>query len=219
MNHTLRPHQVLFSTLAAFVSIAVCALITQHTLPNDSASPILIASMGASAVLLFMVPSSPLSQPWSFVGGHLSAALVGVACAQFIANTSLAAASATGLAIAVMYLLRCLHPPGGATALLAILGGDAIHSLGFNYLLTPVALNVLAMLAVSQLLQRIVLRHHHNNLLLNTKQQDLPQLSLDDLQYALRSMDTYIDVNETDLQRIYALARAHHHQYASVAEK
>lgn len=200
---------MLLSALAAFVAIASCTLITQYSLPDTSASPILIASMGASAVLLFVVPSSPLSQPWAFVGGHLSAALVGVACAQLIANTGLAAASATALAIAVMYLLRCLHPPGGATALLAILGGDTIHSLGFSYLITPVALNVLAMLAVSQLLHRFILKRHHNNLLLNGNSRGHQPLDSDDLQHALAAMDTYIDVDEADLQRIYALATAH----------
>lgn len=83
----------------------------------------IIAPMGASAVLVFCVPASPLAQPWSVVGGNTVSALVAVACVRWIGPVDLAAAAAVALAIAAMLALRCLHPPGGATALLFALGG------------------------------------------------------------------------------------------------
>jgi CBS domain-containing membrane protein len=83
----------------------------------------IIAPMGASAVLVFGVPTSPLAQPWAVVGGNTVSALIGVACAHWIAPAEMAAALAVALAISVMLLLRCLHPPGGATALLMALTG------------------------------------------------------------------------------------------------
>lgn len=85
--------------------------------------PWLVAPMGASAVLVFGVPSSPLAQPWSVVGGNTLSALVGIACARWLGPPELAAAAAVGTAIGLMLALRCLHPPGGASALMMVLGG------------------------------------------------------------------------------------------------
>jgi CBS domain-containing membrane protein len=114
-----------------------------------SGSASLVASMGASAVLLFAVPHGPLSQPWAVFGGHLVSAVIGVACVRLHAQPLFAAALAVALAISAMHYLRCIHPPGGATALTAVAGGDAVHALGFHYVLTPVLLNVLVILLVA----------------------------------------------------------------------
>jgi hypothetical protein len=114
-----------------------------------SGSASLVASMGASAVLLFAVPHGPLSQPWAVFGGHLVSAAIGVACARLHAPPFITSALAVALAISAMYYLRCIHPPGGATALTAVAGGDAVHALGFHYVLTPVLLNVLIILSVA----------------------------------------------------------------------
>ncbi len=114
-----------------------------------SGSAGLVASMGASAVLLFAVPHGPLSQPWAVFGGHLVSATIGVSCAMLHTDPIIACALAVALAISAMYYLRCIHPPGGATALTAVAGGDAVHALGFHYVLTPVLLNVLVILLVA----------------------------------------------------------------------
>ena len=111
----------------------------------------LVASMGASAVLLFAVPHGPLSQPWAVFGGHMASSIVGVACAKMIAEPAFAAPVAVALAIGAMHYLRCIHPPGGATALSAVVGGDAVHQLGFHYVLTPVMLNTITILLVALL--------------------------------------------------------------------
>ena len=76
----------------------------------------LVAPLGASAVLVFCVPASPLAQPWAVVGGDTLSALIGIACVHALGGTALSAALAVALAIAVMFALRCLHPPGGAAA-------------------------------------------------------------------------------------------------------
>lgn len=109
----------------------------------------LVASMGASAVLVFAVPHGPLSQPWSVFGGHLVSALIGVGCAQAFAEPALAAPLAVALATGAMLYLKCVHPPGGATALSAVIGGDAVTQLGFHYVVTPVMLNVVTILAIA----------------------------------------------------------------------
>ena len=106
----------------------------------------LIAPMGASAVLLFAVPASPLAQPWSIMGGNLIAAVIGVTCAKLVGAPVLAAAIACALSIGAMSVLRCLHPPSGAVALTAVLGGPAIHAMGYEFVLFPVAMNSLLLL-------------------------------------------------------------------------
>ena len=109
----------------------------------------LVASMGATAVLLFGVPHGPLSQPWPVFGGHLISAVVGVACAKLLSQPVLGAGLAVALAIGAMHYLRCIHPPGGATALSAVIGGESVHQLGFQFVLTPVLLNVLILLSIA----------------------------------------------------------------------
>ena len=120
--------------------------------------PFLIAPIGASAVLVFAVPASPLAQPWPVFGGNLVSAAVGVAMAQSIANPVLAVGVAVCLAIIAMSVLRCLHPPSGAVAITAILGGDAITKAGFAYPVTLVAANSAALLVIGWLYHRF--SHH-----------------------------------------------------------
>lgn len=125
-------------------------LISQSQL-GITGSASIIASMGSSAVLLFAVPHGPLSQPWSVFGGHLVSAIVGVTCVKLIPAPMLAAALAVALAIGAMHYLRCVHPPGGATALGAVVGGDAVHQLGYQFVITPVMLNATTILLVALL--------------------------------------------------------------------
>jgi CBS domain-containing membrane protein len=109
----------------------------------------LIAPMGASAVLLFCLPGSPLAQPWAAIGGNAVSALVGVACFKLCGGHWAAAPVAGGAAIGAMFALRCLHPPGGAVALTAVLAGPAVHAMGFQFALVPVALNSALMVAAA----------------------------------------------------------------------
>lgn len=131
----------------ALVGILVTGLASRWLLGADAGS--LIAPMGASAILLFAMPSSPLAQPWSIVGGNVLSALVGVAVAQWIGVSPVGAGLALALAMATMFALRCLHPPGGAIALGAVLGGPAVQAQGFAYALAPVGLNCLLLLVVA----------------------------------------------------------------------
>jgi CBS domain-containing membrane protein len=133
----------------ALIAIALTGLISRVVLGPAATLPVLVAPMGASAVLLFAAPSSPLAQPWSIFGGNVVSALVGIACAKLIADPMGAAALAVPLAIAAMFALRCLHPPGGAAALTAVIGGPAIHDAGFLFAFTPVALNSMLMVGVA----------------------------------------------------------------------
>ncbi|SIT45525.1 CBS domain containing membrane protein [Paraburkholderia ribeironis] len=137
------------SCLGALLGIAFTGGSMYLLLGPAAKIPLLVAPMGASAVLLFAVPASPLAQPWSIIGGNLVSATIGVTCASTIADPTLAAALAVALSICGMFALRCVHPPSGAVALTAVLGGPAIHALGYRFVLEPIAIQSAALLCAA----------------------------------------------------------------------
>jgi len=131
----------------ALVGIALTGVVTALLLHPQGALLMIVAPMGASAVLVFAVPASPLAQPWPVVGGNVISALVGIAAAHLVPVPALAAAVAVGGAILLMSLTRSLHPPGGAAALTAVIGGPAVAAAGWSFALVPVGLNALILAA------------------------------------------------------------------------
>lgn len=141
--------EIMASSLGGFLGIALVALIHQFYFAPKGLL-FLIAPFGASAVLIYGTPKSPLAQPRNLIGGHILSALSGVIAYKLFASFPWAAcAMAVSLALFLMHLTRTLHPPGGATALLFILGGDKFHNLGLLYPLFPVASGLLPMLLIA----------------------------------------------------------------------
>lgn len=120
----------------------------------------LVAPFGASAVLMFAVPNSPLAQPWPAVVGNVVAALVGVAVCLLVAEPALRVALAVGLAITATILCRALHPPAGAVAMTAAMSPDAIEHLGFWFALTPIATGTIALVVIAAIYARLTGRHY-----------------------------------------------------------
>ena len=201
----------------------LAVLWTSHFLLGSHGGVLAIASMGASAVLLFAAPHGALSQPWPVLGGHLVSALIGVTCARWLGGEPMLAASlAVGLSIAAMYSLRCLHPPGGATALYAVLGGETVHALGYGYVFSPVLLNAVVLVTVAVVFNypfawRRYPQAWHRHVAANDEPAEKHMIPHSSLVYALSQIDTFVDISEDDLQRIYALALAEHPQPAPVA--
>jgi CBS domain-containing membrane protein len=168
--------------------------------------PLLIAPMGASAVLLFGVPASPLAQPWSILGGNLIAALVGVTCAQWIGNPLMAAAIAVAAAFGVMSLLRCVHPPSGAVALTAVLGGPHITALGYGFVVVPVALNSLVLTTAAILYNNATGRSYpHISHAPSHPHPPLGELRLtaDDIDETLTDYGEALDISRDDLEKLF----------------
>ncbi|WP_020648714.1 HPP family protein [Solimonas variicoloris] len=200
----------LLSALGGFVAIAAVLGLGRDL--DAGAQMLIVASMGASAVLLFGVPHGALSQPWPVFGGHLVSALAGVSCQRWLHDPLLASAAAVGLALGAMHYLRCLHPPGGATALTAVIGGPSVHALGYDYLLHPVLLNVVVMLAVAVLFNALFRWRRYPVAWVRARPAPARNyLSLQpvDLAHALKEIDSFIDVDPDDLERIVALAEVH----------
>lgn len=143
------------AAFGALVAVAATAAIGAAGVGLDPSLPVVMAPVGASAVLLFAVPASPLAQPWSIIGGNTVSALVGVAVASLVDDVALAAGLACCLAILAMSIARCLHPPGGAVAVSAVIGGPAVTAAGYGFVLTPVALDAAVLVAVGLVFHRL----------------------------------------------------------------
>jgi CBS domain-containing membrane protein len=214
------------SVLGALLGIFITGLVCQLAIGNEQALPWLVAPMGASAVLLFAVPASPLAQPWSAIGGNIISALVGVACAEFIPIPLAAACIAVAAAIAIMFALRCLHPPGGAVALGAAIGGPGMAELGYSFALFPVGLNallmVLAAVAYNNLCGR---RYPHLAVDRGNKHGTADVLPMDrvgitpaHLDAALKQHNELLDISRDDLEEILLQTQmqAYHRRFGEV---
>lgn len=215
--HPASHAEKLLSAIGAFLGI-FGVLIISHGVLGGQGTALVVTSMGASAVLLFAAPHSPLSQPWPVLGGHMLSSAIGITCILLIHDTLTAAAVAVALSIAAMYYLRCLHPPGGAAALAVVMGGESMHALGYAYLVVPLLLNVMVLLSVAMLFNAPFQHRRYPLRIAKLNPTDVPNeieekamIAHSDLVYALSQIDSFIDVTEEDLLRIYHLATNHAH--------
>ena len=140
--------EVLVSIVGAFIATLFASFFSYMILSAEQ-TPIILASTGASAMLIFGLPHSPVSRPWHLVGGHLVSALVGVTCQKLVANPILASSLAIAIAMLFMHYLRCMHPPGGATAVTAVIGGEQVAALGYSFVILPVFFNSIILLSIA----------------------------------------------------------------------
>jgi CBS-domain-containing membrane protein len=147
--------EVIWSWVGAFLGISTVALISYKVLEGKGLTMI-IGSFGASAVLIYGAIKSPLAQPRNLLGGHIFSAVIGVTSYQlFNPHIWLAAAVAVSTSIALMHATKTLHPPGGATALIAVIGGESVHKLGYLYAIIPTAVGASIMLIVALVVNNI----------------------------------------------------------------
>ncbi len=155
---------VAWSWLGAFVGLLLVSLLVKYIYLGITSELVLIGSFGASAVLIYGAPAADFSQPRNLVGGHIVSAIIGVSISQYLPfNVPLLAALAVSTAIAAMHLTRTVHPPGGATALIAVIGGTEVHNLGYGFVVLPVGVGVFIMLLVALVVNNMSvnpLRHY-----------------------------------------------------------
>jgi len=197
-------HQVP-AALGALLALLLTALVSRAALGAAAmgALPFLIAPMAASAVLLFCLPAAPLAQPWPVIGGNLVSALVGVGCGLSF-EPSVAAPLAGGLAIAAMASLRCLHPPGGAVAMTAVLGGAAVHDAGFWFVLAPVGLNSVLMVLAAIAWNNLAGHRYPHVQPAARPPEEKAGFAREDLDAALDNYGETLDVSRDDLATIFA---------------
>ena len=199
------------ASAGALFGIVLTGACTYLVLGSNIHAAWLIAPMGASSVLLFAVPSSPLAQPWSLIGGNLIAAIVGITCAKLIDAPMLAAGVAIGIAIGAMIAFRCVHPPSGAVALTAVLAGTGPHAHGYDFVLSPVLLNSVILLLTALFYNNATGRRyphlampapaerHHTADLAPTERAGITPEDLDNV---LKRYNQIIDISRDDLEEL-----------------
>ena len=198
-------------SVGALIGIAVVGVLCVLFFP--AATPWIVAPVGASAVLLFAVPASPLAQPWSIVGGNVLSAAFGVIVTGMVPEPALAAALAVGGAILIMSLLRCLHPPGGAAALSAVIGGHALQSGHAAHLLLPMLVNSLLLVAAGWAFHRFSGHSYpHRAAPVEGKPAVASAATgvlMDDIDAALDDLGETFDIGREDLALLLARAEIH----------
>jgi CBS domain-containing membrane protein len=195
--------------LGAFAGIAIAGLVAALIHGQGEAAPWLVGPIGASAVLLFAVPASPMAQPWPIVFGNSISALVGFAVGRALGHGALACGVGVGLAIAVMSVTRSLHPPGGAAALTGVIGGSLVDSAGWWFPLGPVALDAVLLVAVGWAFHRFFSGHPYPHRVPAAAPAEDPAAALVDFSDAdldavlARVGETY-DIDRDDLRLLLA---------------
>lgn len=201
----------LIACFGALLGIGLTGVISGYLFGQGPHLPLIVAPMGASAVLLFAVPASPLAQPWSIIGGNTISAMMGIIAAYFIRDPIIATGVGVSLAIGAMSFTRSLHPPGGAAALTAVLGGPVVAGWGFLFPFVPVALNSCILVALGLLFHKLSKRNYPHVVLKpaeNTHQTvDLPSavrvgFREEDVDAALEALDETFDIDRADLGRL-----------------
>ena len=213
-SNVSRPEQ-LRAAAGALCGLLITALFAHYLLARTGTSIFMIAPMGASAVLLFAVPASPLAQPWSVFGGNVISGLVGVACVRWLGDSlplPLLGGLAGGLAIAAMFVMRCLHPPGGAVALTTVLGGPVVHAAGFEFVLFTVAIDTALLVAMAMVYNNLTGRrypHVQQSAPVNVHgtKDVAPTVRLgfktEDLDAVLKQYNQVLDISRDDLASLF----------------
>ncbi|WP_018151805.1 HPP family protein [Leeia oryzae] len=208
MEITASVKERILGCLGAFIGIFCTELVSRHLLLGFN--PWFIAPMGASAVLLFAVPSSPMAQPWPMLAGNLVSALVGVGVTLFLGPTGFTAAIAVALAIGVMFKLRCLHPPGGAIAVSAVFGGSHVLAMGYHYAIGPVFVNSLLLLVCALVFNALAGRryphrpqsHPNHHQTSDPSPSQRSGITHEDLEAVLTARGELLDISKDDLENI-----------------
>ena len=199
----------LIACAGALIGIALTGLICARLPAMVAAPPFLLATMGASAILLFAVPASPMAQPWPIIGGNIVSAVVGVFFARLVHQPMLAAGLAVSGAIFAMSLLRCFHPPGGSVALTAIFGGPAILSTGYGFALVPVAINSVFLVLTGWLFHRFSGHSYPHRAVVAQGGVHPPAFHPEAIDQALADLGETFDVSREDLDLLLQRAALH----------
>jgi CBS domain-containing membrane protein len=182
----------------AALGLLFTALICQLAAGPSITGNWLIAPLGASAVLVFALPASPLAQPWPVIGGNTLAALVGVACARWLPDAWWVGAVATALAIGLMFSLRFLHPPGGAVALLAVL----THTPEFPFAISPVLTDSLLLVLAGVLYNSLTGRRYPHVQIAQRQPTGDTRFSSADVDAVLGRYNQVLDISRDDLESL-----------------
>lgn len=183
------------------LTLALAALVTRKV---GDAAPFLVASMGATTFIVFLVPHSPMARPWPVLGGQMLSACIGMLVSKAVPDTIVALGVGTAAALIAMSLCRCMHPPGAASAVAAVLAGPAV---AWHFPLWPTGLNAGIILAGGMVVHQVLERRPYP---LGKVAPPDPAAGWtpEDLDAALARMPESLDISRADLQQVLDLADA-----------
>ncbi len=146
------------SVFGAFVGLTLVLLVAQYLKELTGINEWLIASLGASALLVFALPQSPMAQPWAVIAGNTFSALVGITINHLITEQIIALPLAAAISILGMFILRCLHPPAAAVALIAVLG-NVLH---YRYAFFPVMVDSVLLIVAGAIYSNLTGKSYPN---------------------------------------------------------
>ena len=223
-SNTASRREQLRAAAGALLGVLLTSLISHYVFTTDGLGIYLVAPIGASSVLLFCLPASPLAQPWSVVGGNVISGLAGAACVHFLGGsvpTVELAGLAAGAAIMAMFALRCLHPPGGAVALTTVIGGPAVQAAGYVFPLGPVLFNSLLLMLAAVAYNNLTGRryphgqqaaHPHPHATRDAPPTVRMGFTPDDLDAVLRQHNQVLDISRDDLESLFLQTEMRAHQ-------
>lgn len=196
--------------LGALMGLSLSSLLSWFILGNINIW--YIAPMGASSVLLFAVPASPLAQPWNIIVGNTLAGFLGVTCTLLIPNLTGAFSLAVALSIILMMSTDSLHPPSGAVAITAVLGGSPIYDLGYSFVVVPVLLNSILLLIIAIVFNQLLGKNYPYKASIRIRSADpTPTQKVtirpSDVSQALEQQTELLDISEYDLQHLILQAQ------------
>lgn len=202
------------SASLVFFSIIVIVWVGQIAFIYDISQSLLVfTSIGASAILVFAVPHGKLSQPWPVIGSHLIASIVGITCAKLIPDLVMAAGLSVSISALLMYLLRCLHPPGGGTALAVVFATPEMLGLGYSFVINPVLVDCFLLIILGVIFNNYIPNRYYPYALKPAHQQkkqafntNTQLISQSDISDALEKMGIYVDISKAELAHIFAIA-------------
>jgi CBS-domain-containing membrane protein len=213
---------MVLSILGVFLAMNV--LIGLMYVLNDQAHPwLLMASMGASAIIVFATPHAPMAQPWAVIMGQMSSAVAGLLSWLWFASPQMAVPFAVAGALLAMLLLNCRHAPGGATALFIALGGLEVQTLGWSLLWLCILPSVLALVWVGVLFNAPFSWRRYP--LWSRAKPVLSEIALSetinhaDIEFASRQLKGYFEMSEAEFAALYQAARRHHNQHDNKTRK
>lgn len=208
----LQPRELFRAGFGAAAGLALTGLaLTGLVVIAPGLDPVLglyvIAPFGATAVLVFAAPSSPLAQPWPAIVGNTLAAAVGVAATLLVPIMTVRIAVAVGVSVAVMMLFRAVHPPAGAVAMTAALSPETVHHLGFRFVLAPVLIGTCLLVAVAAVYGRVTGRRYpHRQFDSAPPPVERLGLSEDELTNILQRYEQSLNLGVADLARLVGAA-------------
>lgn len=204
--------EMILSVSGVFIAM-IAVVLMMDWLSDGIYAWFVIASMGASAIILFSTPHAPMAQPWAVIVGQMLAGVCGLASWSLFANPMVAVPVAVASTLLFMQIFKARHAPGGATALFIALGTVEVETLGWSLLWLSLLPSLITLVVMAVILNAPFKWRHYPYVVFKKTQSETektPEITHEDLAYASEQMQGYFEMSEAEFMQLYRAARQHH---------